>query len=209
MSRKPIIIGLAGGSCSGKSSISKILAQKINTNSVTILHEKGYYKNKQQEPNLENTEQNFDHPNAFNNYLLLQNVKELINGRSIREPFYSYHTHTRLHYSKLKEPADVIIVEGILALYDERLRHLMDIKVYVNADSDIMLIRRLRRDVKSDNTNLTNVFKHYIDTVKPMYKQFVLPTQRYADLIIPENWKNGIAINALASRINTLLKERK
>lgn len=206
--KRPIILGLAGGSCSGKASISNIIAQKINTPSVAVLHEKGYYKNKNEEPTLELKEQNFDHPSVFNNKLLLNQIKALITGKSVHEPYYSFRTHQQLtRHLVVKKPSKVIIIEGLLVLYDERLRKLMNIKAFVDADADIRVIRRLRRDIKTQHRTLDESLNHYVKTVRPMYQQFVAPTKRYADIIIPESWRNKVAINLLITRINGLLEE--
>lgn len=202
----PLVIGLAGGSCSGKNSISKIIAKRINTSSVTILHEKGYYKNASQEPTLEEKAKNFDHPSVFNNTLLLNQLKMLIHGHDVKEPYYSFKIHRQLKKSVLKHPSKVIIVEGILVLYDERLRKLMNLKAFVDADADIMVIRRLKRDIKQQHRTATESLNHYLKVVRPMFLQFVEPTKSYADIIIPESWKNQVAIDLIVTRINSILK---
>lgn len=210
MNQNIFTIGLAGSSGSGKSSISKIIANRINTKSVTVLHEKGYYKNKNDEPVLEKKEHNFDHPSDFDNRLLISQLKQLEQYKTVREPYYSFQTHTQLSkQSQVKRPAKVIIIEGPLVLYDERLRKLLNLKVFVNASSDLRVIRRLKKDISRYHWPLNSSLDYYVSTIKPMYQQFIEPTKRYADIIIPESWKNNVAIDLIITKINSWLRSHK
>ncbi|QBP18298.1 uridine kinase [Acetilactobacillus jinshanensis] len=203
--QRPIIIGVAGGSCSGKTTVSRLIFHNLMDKSLMIIHEDSYYKDQSDKTPEERKKTNYDHPLAFDNDLLLHQLKELIHHHAVDEPIYDYKSHNRSKKTKHQEPKDVIILEGILTLYDKRIRDLMDIKVYVDADDDIRLIRRLKRDVKERDRSLDSIIQQYLETVRPMFHQFIEPTKRYADVIIPEGGHNHVAIDLLTTKIRSVL----
>ena len=204
--QRPIIIGVAGGSCSGKTTVSRLIFHNLMDKSLMIIHEDSYYKDQSDKTPAERKRTNYDHPLAFDNDLLLAQLKQLIHRHAIDEPVYDYTVHNRSHRTRHQEPKDVIILEGILTLYDKRIRDLMDIKVYVDADDDIRLIRRLRRDTKERGRSLDSIIQQYLETVRPMFHQFIEPTKRYADVIIPEGGHNHVAIDLLTTKVRSILK---
>ena len=149
---------------------------------------------------------NYDHPLAFDNDLLIQHVKDLLNNKAIEKPVYDYAQHTRSKETITIEPKDVIILEGILVLEDERLRNLMNIKLFVDTDSDLRIIRRLLRDISERGRTVESVVEQYINVVRPMHNQFIEPTKRYADVIIPEGGQNEVAIDLMVTKIKTILE---
>lgn len=205
--KHPIVIGVAGGSASGKTTVSRAIFDKFSGHSILLLEEDSYYK-KSNLPFAEREKINYDHPLSFDTDLLYQQLQDLLNYKTIEKPVYDYTTHNRSDEVVLVEPKEVIILEGILVLFDERLRNLMDIKVFVDTDDDIRIIRRIQRDMKERGRTLQSVIDQYLDTVKPMYHQFIEPTKRYADIIVPEGGKNQVAIDLLATKIKDILVQR-
>lgn len=206
--KRPIVIGIAGGSCSGKTSVGDMIYRNIPGKSIMVMHQDSYYKKQTEKPMSERVKTNYDHPNAFDNDLLYQQLKALVQNRAIDEPRYDYVTHDRSTKTVHQEPRDVIILEGILVLYDPRIRDLMDIKIYVDADDDIRLIRRLKRDVKSRGRSIDSIISQYLATVRPMFHQFIEPTKRYADVIVPEGGQNQVAIDLLTTKIRSILHRK-
>lgn len=206
--KRPIVIGVAGGSASGKTTVSRAIFNKFSGHSLLILEEDSYYK-KSNLPLYKRKKINYDHPLSFDTDLLYSHLKDLIDYKTINKPVYDYTIHNRSNEIVKVEPKEVIILEGILVLFDERLRRLMDIKVFVDTDDDIRVIRRIRRDMKERGRSLNGVIKQYLSTVKPMYHQFVEPTKRYADIIIPEGGKNKVAIDLLSTKIKDILNQKK
>lgn len=167
-----------------------------------------YYKDQSHLPFEERLKTNYDHPFAFDTDLLIEHIQKLLRYEPIEKPVYDYARHTRSDQVIHVEPKDVIILEGILVLEDERLRNLMDIKVFVDTDADIRIIRRLLRDIKERGRSLESVIDQYVSVVRPMHNQFIEPTKRYADIIIPEGGHNYVAIDLMVTKIQTILEEK-
>jgi len=208
MGKKPVVIGVAGGSGSGKTSVTRAIYEYFQGHSVLMLEQDYYYKDQSHLPFEERLKTNYDHPLAFDNDLLIEHLKKLLNYEPIQKPVYDYALHTRSDEVIDVEPKDVIILEGILVLEDERLRDLMDIKVFVDTDADIRIIRRLLRDIKERGRTLESVIEQYVSVVRPMHNQFIEPTKRYADIIIPEGGHNHVAIDLMVTKIRTILEQK-
>lgn len=205
--KKRILIGIAGGTGSGKTLVAKNLFRDLGSDRVVILQQDAYYKNLSHLPFEERAKQNFDHPDAIDSELLLRHIKDLLAGRTIQQPIYDFTVHLRKNETREIGEHDIIILEGILILYNPELRNLMDIKVYVDTDADIRFIRRLMRDTKERGRSMDSVVRQYKESVRPMHLQFVEPTKRYADIIIPEGGMNFVAIDILRAKIAALLNE--
>ncbi len=201
------IIGIAGGTGSGKTTVVRKILERLPADEVVVLPQDSYYKDSSHIPVEERQNINFDHPDAFDWTLLSQHLQALKNGQSIAQPTYSYLTCTRQPETIHIEPAKVILVEGILALCDKRLRQQMDMKVFVDADSDERLIRVIRRDVIERGRTASEVMERYLQILKPMHQQFIEPTKFYADLIIPQGGNNHIAIDILTKYVERKLKK--
>lgn len=208
MGRKPIVIGIAGGSGSGKTSVTKAIYQHFKGHSILLIEQDSYYKDQTHLPMEERLKTNYDHPLAFDNNLLIDHMKELLEYKKIEKPVYDYKVHTRSQEVIHVEPKDVIILEGILVLEDERLRDLMDIKLFVDTDADLRIIRRMVRDIKDRGRSIDSVIDQYISVVRPMHNQFIEPTKRYADVIIPEGGHNHVAVDLMVTKIQTILEEK-
>lgn len=203
---KPIIIGITGGSGSGKTTIAHEIANQIEANDrIVIMTQDSYYKDNTGLPMSERQKINYDHPNAFDMPLLEAQLNQLLHRKPIEMPTYDFTEHTRSDKTVHINPADIIILEGILVLFNKEIRNLMDIKVYVDTDDDIRFIRRLERDMKERGRSLDSVINQYLTTVKPMYHQFIEPTKRYADIIIPEGGENNVAIDMLTTKVRSVL----
>ncbi|KRM68099.1 uridine kinase [Apilactobacillus ozensis] len=203
--KRPVVIGVTGGSGSGKTTVSRAIFNQLLGHSLMILQQDSYYKDQSNKTMEERAETNYDHPLAFDSDLLLEHLNKLLNYESIEKPVYDYKKLNRSKETVLQEPRDVIIVEGILILDDQRLRDLMDIKVFVDTDDDIRILRRIQRDTKERGKTLDSVIQQYLETVRPMYHQFIEPTKRYADIIVPEGGKNQVAIDLLTTKIQSIL----
>ncbi|MBR0042409.1 MAG: uridine kinase [Bacteroides sp.] len=201
-----LIIGIAGGTGSGKSTVVRKIVESLGENEVVVLPQDSYYKDSSHVPVEERQNINFDHPDAFEWSLLAQHVADLRNGKCIEQPIYSYLTCTRQAETIHIEPREVIIIEGILALCDEELRQMMDLKVFVDADADERLIRVIQRDIIERGRTAEDVMKRYIGVLKPMHNQFIEPCKRYADLIVPEGGNNQVAIDILTMFVKKNLK---
>ncbi|WP_068674411.1 uridine kinase [Oceanobacillus sp. Castelsardo] len=208
MKRKPVIIGVTGGSGSGKTSVTKSICNKFSDKTILVIEQDYYYKDQSHLPFEDRLKTNYDHPLAFDNDLLIEHLHDLLDNKSINKPVYDYKLHTRSNETILIEPKDVIIIEGILILEDPRLVNLMDIKVFVDTDSDIRIIRRLSRDIKERGRSLDSVIEQYLNEVRPSHLQFIEPTKRYADIIIPEGGENHVAIDLMASKIENILSKK-
>ncbi|MGA8944067.1 MAG: uridine kinase [Thermoactinomyces sp.] len=202
---KPVIIGVAGGTGSGKTTVAKNLVKQLSE-SVIYLEQDSYYKDQSHLAFEERIKTNYDHPLAFDNDLLYHHLLQLKAYQPIHKPIYDYTQHTRSKETVYLKPKDVIILEGILILDDERLRELMDIKIFVDTDADVRILRRIDRDIKQRGRTLESVIDQYLNVVRPMHLQFVEPSKRYADLIIPEGGHNQVAINLLLNQIRTYLQ---
>ncbi|HHW67243.1 MAG: uridine kinase [Epulopiscium sp.] len=199
-----IVIGVAGGTGSGKTTLVNRLKEEFNNEVVTISHDH-YYKSNDHLPLEERKKLNYDHPNAFDTALMVSHIKRLKNGESIDRPSYSFVEHTRTKETVHITPAKVIIVEGILIFENKELLSLMDIKIFVDTDADVRLIRRLLRDVKERGRDLDSVINQYLTTVKPMHEEFVEPSKKNADVIIPEGGFNSVALSMIIDKIKTFL----
>ena len=206
MRKKPIIIGVPGGSGGGKTSVSKAILANFTDQKISMIQHDSYYKDQSHLTFEERVTTNYDHPLAFDTDLMIEHINELIAGRPVDIPIYDYTLHTRSEKTYRQEPQDVFIVEGILVLEDKRLRELMDIKIFVDTDDDIRIIRRIKRDMEERGRSLDSVIDQYTSVVKPMYHQFIEPTKRYADLIIPEGASNIVAIDLINTKISTILE---
>ncbi|USS87576.1 uridine kinase [Fructilactobacillus hinvesii] len=202
---QPVIIGVTGGSSSGKTTVSRAILQRLLGHSISIIQQDSYYKDQAEMSMAERKKVNYDHPDAFDNDLLVNQLKQLLHYETIEKPVYDYTQFTRSEKTERQDPTDVIILEGILTLNDPRLRDLMDIKVFVDTDDDIRLIRRIQRDTEERGRSLDSIIQQYLGTVRPMYQQFVEPSKRYADIIIPRGGKNNVAIDLLATKITAIL----
>ena len=196
-----LIIGIAGGTGSGKTTVVRNIVDKLPAGEVVVLPQDSYYKDSSNVPAEERQNINFDHPNAFDWDLLHEHIKLLKDMRPLEQPTYSFLTCTRQAETVHIEPKDVIIIEGILALSDPRLRALMDLKIFVDADSDERLIRVIQRDVIERGRTAEAVMERYTRVLKPMHLQFIEPTKRYADIIIPEGGNNTVAVDILCQYI--------
>ncbi|HSL85518.1 MAG TPA: uridine kinase [Bacteroidales bacterium] len=206
--KKPLLIGITGGTGSGKSTVAKSIYRNFKKESISIIMQDSYYKDQSDMTFEERTKTNYDHPHAFDTELLIRHLKSLLSGEAIEIPIYDFTIHNRKKETVREEPKDIIIVEGILILEDERLRNLFDIKIYVDTDADIRILRRLTRDIRDRGRTLESVIDQYLGVVRPMHLQFIEPTKRYADLIVPEGGKNRVAIDILVSTIKQRLAEK-
>lgn len=199
----PFVIGVAGGSGSGKTTLANNLKDSI-LNSIILSHD-FYYRDNHDIPFEERVQLNYDHPKAFETDLMVSDLKKLKAGIAIERPEYSFVTHTRLEEKIHVDPAPIIIVEGLLIFEDRDLADLMDIKIFVEADDDIRFIRRLTRDVKERGRSLDSVINQYLTTVKPMHDEFIQPTKKYADIIVPKGGNNTVALHMIIDRVNAVL----
>ena len=207
MRKKPIIIGVTGGSGSGKTSVSRAILANFPNAKIAMIEHDSYYKDQSHLTFEERVTTNYDHPLAFETDLLINHLKELIADRPVDIPIYDYTQHTRSEKSYRQEPQDVFIVEGILVLEDQRLRDLMDIKLFVDTDDDIRIIRRIKRDMQERGRSLDSIIEQYTRVVKPMYHQFIEPTKRYADIVVPEGVSNLVAIDLINTKVASILNE--
>ncbi len=201
---KPFIIGIAGGSGSGKSTVARKVAEGLATSSVAFIDMDAYYKNFTGIPLEERRKVNWDHPDAFDFDLLCTHLADC---KAIDKPEYDFVTHLRSPKTRHIEPPAVVVIDGILLLVDERVRDLCDVKVFVDADADIRLIRRIKRDIKSRGRPLEEVLDQYLSTVQPMHLQFVEPSKRYADIIVPRGGHNAVAVEMLVAKIQRRIQK--
>ena len=208
MSLSPILIGIAGGTGSGKTSIAKKLLEEYGAGDVVVIEQDAYYRDISNITMEDRHLQNFDHPDAIDIELFNQQLISLIKGQIVEVPIYDFSTHSRLKDTKTVHPHRVIIVEGILTLHYTILRELMDIKVFVDTPNDIRFIRRISRDIDKRNRTVESVIDQYLKTVRPMHEQFVEPSKYFADIIIPEGSKNRVAIDLIRTKINSILNNK-
>ncbi|WP_108669501.1 uridine kinase [Peribacillus acanthi] len=208
MKKKPVVIGVAGGSGSGKTSVTRSIYETFKGHSILMLEQDYYYKDQSHLPMEERLKTNYDHPLAFDNDYLKEHINQLLNYQPIEKPVYDYALHTRSNEVIHVEPKDVIILEGILVLEDEGLRDLMDIKLFVDTDADIRILRRLSRDINERGRTIESVIEQYVNVVRPMHNQFIEPSKRYADIIIPEGGHNHVAIDLMVTKIKTILEQK-
>ncbi len=204
---KPIIIGVAGGTASGKSTVAEAILQRVGREHIAYIQHDSYYRDLSHLPLEERARMNFDHPDALETELLVEHLRQLQAGLPIEVPIYDFATYTRTGRTRRVEPCRVVLVEGILIFVDKELRDMMDIKLYVDTDADMRLIRRLQRDMRERGRTLESVIQQYLETVRPMHLEFVEPSKRYADIIIPSGGFNETAIEMVVARIQKLLGE--
>jgi uridine kinase len=202
---KPLIIGVAGGSGSGKSTVARNVAQALHAESVAFIDMDAYYRNFAHLPLAERRKINWDHPDAFDWELLVDQLAQLSQGEPIEKPVYDFVSHTRSDRREVVPPAQVVVIDGILLFSDPRVRDLCDVKVFVDADADVRLIRRIRRDIAKRGRPLDEILDQYLTTVQPMHLQFVEPSKRYADVIVPRGGHNTIAIEMIVAKIQRRL----
>ena len=200
-----VVIGVAGGTGSGKSTLVKRLQEAFKNDDVATICHDFYYKAHPELSYKERTKLNYDHPDAFDTWLMVEHIKALKEGKAVECPTYSFVEHNRTEETLPVKPSKVIIVDGILIFENEELRNIMDIKVYVDTDADVRLARRILRDVRERGRSMESVISQYTTTVKPMHEQFVEPSKRYADVIIPEGGFNSVAVSMLIQNIRSIV----
>lgn len=205
---KSIIIAIAGGSGSGKTTVVNKIISHFKKKEVCVLRSDDYYK-KMDLPYEERAKTNFDHPDSIDFDLLVSHIKELKEGRSIEKPIYDFKISNRTDETEHIEPSPIIIIEGILVLEEEEIRNLSDIKIYVDTDSDLRFIRRLIRDINERGRTLDSVVNKYLKTVKPMHEAFVERTKKYADIIIPNDFSHNVAVDIVETKIKEIIKAEK
>ncbi|MDD4833543.1 MAG: uridine kinase [Lutispora sp.] len=202
---KPLLIGITGGTGSGKSTVAKAIYESLPKNSIAIIEQDSYYKEQSHLSNEERIKTNYDHPFAFDTELLVSHLIMLLDNKPIDKPLYDFTVHNRKEKTVRIEPKEIIILEGILILDSPEIRKLLDIKIFVDTDADVRIIRRIVRDMKERGRSLDSVIKQYTEVVKPMHYEFIEPTKRYADLIIPEGGYNRVAIDIMVAKIKSIL----
>jgi uridine kinase len=203
----PLVIGIAGGSGSGKTTLAQIILERVGADRIAYLPHDAYYKDLSDLPPNQRAEINFDHPNSLDSELLVQHIMQLKHGQPVELPVYDFKTHSRTHLFKHIEPQVIIMVEGILIFADKILRELFDVKIFVDTDPDIRFIRRLQRDISERGRTTETVVRQYLATVRPMHLEFVEPSKRYADVIIPEGGMNAVAMDMVVARLESLLSQ--
>lgn len=202
----PLVIGIAGGSGSGKTTVAQVILQRVGPDRIAFLQHDAYYKDLSGLPPAQRADVNFDHPNSLETELLIRHVEQLKNGQSVEVPIYDFSHHSRTDQTYTVKSRGVVLVEGILIFVEPALRGLCDVKIFVDTDSDIRLIRRIQRDISERGRTVEMVIKQYLTTVRPMHLEFVEPSKRYADVIIPEGGMNVAALDMVVARIEALLK---
>ena len=204
---RPVIIGVAGGTGSGKTTVSNVIHERVGFDRITYLQHDSYYKDLTHLTLKERESINFDHPDSLETSLLVEHLHLLLNGKSINVPTYNFATHTRQATTITVYPRPVILVEGILIFAEPNLRTMFDVKIFVDTEDDIRFIRRLQRDIEERNRTTQSVIKQWLTTVKPMHHEFVEPSKRWADVIIPRGGKNLVAMDMVVTRIEALLNK--
>ncbi len=205
---RPVIVGVAGGSGSGKTTVVDRIVERLGPDRATCIQHDSYYLDRGDLPPASREKINFDHPDALETNLLVEHLQQLLNGHSVRVPIYDFSSHVRTTGTVRADPHGVILIEGILILVDARLRDLMDIKVFVDTDADLRVIRRMERDVSSRQRSLESVIRQYLETVRPMHLEYVEPSKRYADIVIPEGGYNEVAVDLLFTKIDAIANRK-
>lgn len=203
--RKPIIIGVTGGTGSGKTTVTRKIIEEFGDVSLAYIPQDAYYKDQSHLTMDERVLTNYDHPFAFDNDLLSEHIRQLLDGQAVQMPVYDFTQHNRAVETIRVQPKEVIIIEGILIFSDKELRDLMDIKVFVDTDDDIRIIRRIKRDMAERGRSLDSIIDMYTSIVKPMHEQFIEPTKKFADIIIPEGGSNNVAIDLMTTKIRSII----
>ncbi len=203
---RPFLIGVAGGTCSGKTTVSERLAELAGEAHLALIKLDSYYVSRDDQPIAERALANYDHPDAFDWQLLNDHIAALANGATVPVPIYDYTKHTRSGAVRMVPPANIVVVEGILVLYEPRLRERFDLKVYVDTDADLRLIRRLQRDVVERGRTPESIVAQYLATVRPSHEQFIEPSKRHADVIFPQGGMNEPALDVLLARVRELVR---
>ena len=202
-----LVIGIAGGSGSGKTTVAQSILQRVGPEHISFLQHDAYYKDLSGLPPVQRAEVNFDHPNSLETELLTRHILQLKSGSPVEVPIYNFATHSRTEKTYPVQPRGVILVEGILIFTEASLRDLFNVKIFVDTDPDLRFIRRLERDISERGRTLDTVVKQYLSTVRPMHLEFVEPSKRYADIIIPEGGFNAAALDMVVARIETMLNK--
>lgn len=205
---RPILIGICGGTGSGKSTVAKAIFESLPEKNISIIEQDAYYRDQTHLSLEERVKTNYDHPLAFDTDLLVEHMATLLDGKSIEKPNYNFSNHTRETFTTTIEPKDIIILEGIMILEEKKLRDLMDIKIFVDTDADVRIIRRIVRDIQERGRTLDSVINQYLHTVKPAHEQFIEPTKKHADLIIPEGGYNKVAIDIMVAKVRSIVSEK-
>lgn len=205
---RPILIGITGGTGSGKTTVAKEIYESLPEKNICIIEQDSYYKDQKHLSFEDRTKTNYDHPLAFDTELLIQHLKTLLDGKSVNKPIYDFSNHIRKEDTIKVESKDIIMLEGIMILEDKRLRDLMDIKIFVDTDADVRVIRRIVRDISDRGRTLESVINQYLGTVKPAHQQFIEPTKKYADIIIPEGGYNKVAIDIVVAKVKSIIYEK-
>ncbi len=203
--RPALVIGIAGGSGSGKTTVAQTILQRVGPDRISFLQHDSYYKDLSGLPPVQRAEVNFDHPKSLETELMIRHIKELKDGHAVYVPIYDFSTHSRTDRTYTVQARGVILIEGILIFTESALRDLFDVKLFVDTDADIRFIRRLQRDISERGRTTESVIKQYLTTVRPMHLEFVEPSKRYADVIIPEGGFNAAALDMVVARIETML----
>ena len=206
--KKTILIGIAGGTGSGKTSVANAILSEFSSSEVVLIQQDSYYKDLKHLHIDERATVNFDHPDAVDFNELGEDLQSIIAGETAKIPIYDFNTHTRTHETHTIGNHHIIVLEGILALFDEKIRDMMDIKLYVDTPDDIRIIRRIKRDINKRGRTFESVIEQYYNTVRPMHQQFVEPSKKYANIIIPEGAHNKVAIDIIRTKIVSILLER-
>jgi len=204
--KKSILIGIAGGTGSGKTSMAKNIVRDFRPDQVVIIEQDSYYYDLGKIPMDARNHHNFDHPDAYDFWLLKKQMRELLEGKSVKVPIYDYKTHTRKKDTHNISGHKIIVLEGIMVLVDPELRDMIDIKIYIHTADDIRFIRRMTRDIHERGRSIDSVIQQYMETVRPMHEEFIAPTMHYADIIIPEGGQNKVAVDLFKTKLRSLLR---
>ncbi len=202
----PVVVGIAGGTGSGKTTVTSVILQRVGAQHIALLPHDAYYCDNKELTYAERTRINYDHPDSLETDLLVQHINQLKNWQPVELPVYDFTTHSRTSNTVHIEPRQVVLVEGILIFYEAKLRELFDVKIFVDTDADIRFIRRLQRDIVERGRTTESVINQYLNTVRPMHLEFVEPSKRYADVIIPEGGLNMVAMDMVTARLESLLQ---